>query len=134
MAEPHPAATEQMSIEELISLVATARGRASDAQKAADEAKKEQKALEAALIERMDEVGTTRAGSATHNVSLSEETVPTVVDWEAFLGWAAENDYLGAMVQRRVNAPPYRELLAQGEEVPGLEPFTNRKMSFTKAK
>lgn len=89
----------------------------------------EYKALESRIMETMDREGTRLTASSRTRVSISESTVPTVTDWEAFEQYVKENDAM-YLFERRVASKPWRELQESGERVPGTEPFTRRSLSL----
>lgn len=87
--------------------------------------------LEASLMAQMGDVGLTRAGSNRANAIIQESEVPSIKDWDACLEFLIANDML-FFLQRSINQAPYRDLIATGEAIPGVEPFTRRKLSITK--
>ncbi|MGR5253615.1 hypothetical protein ACPV5S_15565 [Vibrio astriarenae] len=65
-------------------------------------------------------------------ISVKEEDVPQVDDWDAVYRYIhAEQAFY--LLSRRLLAAPYRELLEQGQDVPGTSPTTVRKLSVRKA-
>lgn len=85
------------------------------------------------LLAMLDEQGVN--GTAIYsdagriNVSISEQVVPTVTDWQAVY------DYVDAtgrfqLFERRMSAAAYRELLANNGSVPGVQPFTKRTINM----
>jgi hypothetical protein len=87
--------------------------------------------LEAQVLDELDQQGTQFAGSSRHRATISEQTVPSVTDWDAFYDYVRENDAL-YLFERRVASAPWRELVESGEQVPGTEPFTRRTLSLRK--
>jgi hypothetical protein len=62
-------------------------------------------------------------------VSINEDTVPEVVNWDSvYEHVVATRDF--SLIQRRISSTAYKELLKLGEGVPGLEPRTIRKINF----
>ncbi len=51
---------------------------------------------------------------------------------KAMCGWILENNYLH-FLERRAAVLAYREALNQGIPVPGVLPFSKRKIAFTEA-
>lgn len=92
------------------------------------EMKENKDALEKVLIDLLDDAGITRACNDVINVSVSEEIVPAVQDWEAVFNYIKENDAF-YLLQKRLTAAPYRELINLGDELPGVTPFTKRNLS-----
>ena len=65
-------------------------------------------------------------------VSITENVVPNVVDWEAFGQYVIENGALYLM-ERRPSVKAWRELHESGDTPPGTTPFTKRGLSVRKA-
>ncbi|AGV54081.1 hypothetical protein [Alteromonas mediterranea] len=56
------------------------------------------------------------------NIRVSEKTHASVKDWDALIAWMKENDAF-YLFQKRIASSAYNELLEQGEDIPGIEPF-----------
>ncbi|WP_109092194.1 hypothetical protein [Aggregatibacter kilianii] len=99
-----------------------------------DKALKEQlDEIELQLMVALDKTGLDNATvRGVGQVIKSQEIVPNITDWDDFNAFARDNDML-YLFQRRLNATAYRELLAQGVEVRGLEPTTVAKITVRKA-
>lgn len=85
--------------------------------------------LEDQLMERMEAEGTDKAAGTKASVSISASVVADVQDWDAFWPYVAKNKYWH-LIQKRVSDPAYRELLDMGKKVPGVQPFTKRKLNL----
>lgn len=70
-----------------------------------------------------------RAAIAGLTFSVTTETVPSVTDWNAFGEYIQQNNAL-YLLQRRPAAAAYRELLDEGVEIPGVEPFEKPKLNI----
>lgn len=88
-------------------------------------------ALEARLIERLDEVGTETSRGQLASVTITEQLVPRIEDWGAVEEYVMNNDAI-YLLHRRVSSGPWKELLDTGENVPGITPFTKRAISLRK--
>lgn len=95
--------------------------------KQSDELSKTRKALEADLLDMLDDSGMKRASSYKFSASVMEETVPTVTDWDALHAYIVEND-VPYLLQRRANVKPFQELFEAGVEVPGVEKYKQTKL------
>jgi hypothetical protein len=85
--------------------------------------------IEEQLIGRMTDQELESVKGTKATVSFGQPTVTAkVVDWEAFLAYIYKNKY-GHLLQRRPADPAYRELLALNKVVPGVEPFTKRRLN-----
>ena len=67
--------------------------------------------------------------AAGQKVTLGEAVYPQVEDWDAFHQWIYDNHYLH-FLEKRAAVLAYREALGQGIAVPGVLPFTKRKITF----
>ena len=88
--------------------------------------------LERLLMERLDAEETTKAAGRAASVSVSEEVVPNIDDWEAFYGYVRDNDAFH-LLQRRINTAAWRETAElDGMPPQGTTPFTKRKLNLRK--
>lgn len=84
--------------------------------------------LESALMERLETEGLEKASGTKASVSVGTSVVADVQDWDSFWAYIIKNKYTH-LLQRRVSEPAYRELLDAGKKVPGVQPFTKRKLN-----
>ncbi len=91
--------------------------------------KEDFKELSSQIIVQMDEQGAKRIGGLSANVSISETDVPTVKDWDLVYEYIKTNDSF-YLLQKRMSAAAFRELLNLGHEVPGVEIFKDRKLNL----
>lgn len=87
---------------------------------------------ESDLLTALDAAGLEHAKIDGVSVSISEQTMPSVTDWDALYGFIRDNDAF-YMLQRRVSTGPYREMLQMEQEVPGVEPYVQRKVNMRSA-
>lgn len=92
----------------------------------------EWRTLELEALIRLDDQGMDKASTKRGTISIGENILPQVVDWDAFGEHIIQNDAL-YLLQRRPAAAAYRELLESGETVPGVEPYTQRSINLRKA-
>lgn len=83
---------------------------------------------EAKLLERMDKEGVDKSTGKKASVSISETIKPQTVDWDAFIAYVIKTKQ-GHLVERRPMATACRELWEQKGKIPGLEPFTQRRIN-----
>ena len=82
------------------------------------------------IMDAMDDQQITESKNVSgQKVTLGESVYPQVDDWDAFHSWILENNYLH-FLEKRPAALAYREALGQGIPVPGVLPFTKRKITF----
>lgn len=84
---------------------------------------------EATLMERLDTEGVDKSTGKKASVSISSAVVATIKDWDVFTAYIAKTKYFH-LLQRRVSDVAARELFESKGAVPGLEPFTKRKINI----
>lgn len=89
----------------------------------------ESKIIEVELIERMDSEETDKAGGKKATASISATVVANVEDWDALFAYIHRTKYYH-LLQRRVSDPAMRELFGTKGKVPGVVPFTKRKLNL----
>lgn len=87
------------------------------------------KGIEEQVMERLGTEGLEKATGSKATVSITSTVVADVQDWDSFWPYVAKNKFWH-LVQRRVSDPSYRELLDMGKKVPGVQPFTKRKLNL----
>lgn len=90
---------------------------------------KDIEAAETELLERLDKEGMDKATGRLGTISIGEALVGTIEDWDAFTAFLAKTKNF-QLVQRRISDVAYRELLGMGKPVPGIKPFTKRKLNL----
>jgi hypothetical protein len=86
-------------------------------------------AKEREIIDVMDDQHITETKSEAGKVTLGEAVYPQVEDWDAVYDFILENRFLHCL-EKRFAVLAYREILEQGNVVPGVVPFTKRKITF----
>jgi len=121
-----------LTLDELIDTAYELRERKYQAQAVVDAIDDEFKQLESEIIRRATDLNIKTAGTAVAKISVSEETVPNVTDWDQVFNHIRET---GAfyLLKKQLNTGPYRELIAAGNSLVGVEPFVRRKLSLRKA-
>ena len=91
--------------------------------------KQVQNALEAEIAADMERQGLTQTGNDACTISLKTEVVPTVEDWDAL--WEHIFDTRQTeLLQKRMSATAYRELLAMAQAVPGVRSTELTKVNY----
>ena len=91
--------------------------------------KQVQNALEAEIAADMERQGLTQTGNDVCTISLKTEVVPTVEDWDAL--WEHIFDTRQTeLLQKRMSATAYRELLAMAQAVPGVRSTELTKVNY----
>lgn len=88
-------------------------------------------AAEIVLMETLNRDGVDKATGKLASVSITETVTGNVVDWDAFGAFVIKNKYLH-LLQRRVSDPAIRELFETKGKVPGVEPFTKKRINMRK--
>lgn len=118
-----------MNINELISQRALVKSEIDGVNKVLKDLRQRQDELDVELMKRLDAEGLARTANSEASVSINEEVVPDVQDWDQLYEHVINTGDF-SLIQRRVSSTAYRELLKMGEAVPGLEPRTVRKINF----
>lgn len=87
------------------------------------------KEIEERLLQKMDATGVEKFSTSRGTLSISSSVVADVQDWDAFGAFVVKNKFLH-LLQRRVSEPAYRELLDAGKKVPGVQPFTKKRLNM----
>ena len=118
-----------MNINELIESRAKVKGEKVSLNAQLKELNKTESELDYQLLTQLDEQGLSRTANDKASVSINQDTVPEVTDWDAFYAYVLEQrDF--SLLQRRVSSTAYKELLKLGEGVPGLQPREIRRINF----
>lgn len=87
------------------------------------------KALEGELIARMDQEGVDKSTGKKASVAVSETVVGNITDFDALCAFVKKTGYFH-LLQRRVTDTACRELWEQKKPIPGVEPFTRRRINI----
>ena len=87
------------------------------------------RSLEEQLMTKLDAEGTEKGSGKHATVSISSSVVGNVTDWDALNAYIKKTGYFH-LYQRRVSDPAIRELFESKGSVPGVEPFTKRKLNI----
>ena len=85
--------------------------------------------LEAEIAADMAKQGLTRTGNDVCTISLKTETVPTVEDWDLLHQHIIDTGRF-ELLQKRMSATAYRELIAMEPSVPGVRSTELTKVNF----
>jgi len=95
------------------------------------EAKEAYDTVVADLMDIMNEQGIEKAAGKTASVTLGEQVVATIDDFDKLEKFIKRNNAL-YLFERRISSAAFRELLEQrkGKAVPGLVKFTKHKLNM----
>ena len=88
--------------------------------------------LQSQLLEEMEAAGVDKFSGKLGTVSISTNVVANVEDWDLLYPYIAKNK-AWHLLQRRVSDPAYRELLEAGKKVPGVQPFSKKRLNLRAA-
>ena len=123
---PRSRANYPWSMNQLIDERATIKADMDQINQAKKELQQELDYLDSLLIAKMDKEEINRTANKNASVSINEAE-----DWDAFYKHILDTKEF-ALLQKRVSSVAYKEILAAGEDVPGLAPRTVRRINFKK--
>jgi hypothetical protein len=94
--------------------------------------KSQQRELESQISIRMQEQGLDKISNDICTISLKNEIVPTVEDWDSLHEHITDTKQF-ELLQKRVSATAYRELIAAGMDVPGVKSTELTRINFRSA-
>lgn len=77
--------------------------------------------LEKELLTKMREEGLPSISNDLGTVYISPQVVPTVINWDMFYEYVGRTNSFH-LLERRLTTTAYREMIENGEEVPGVDP------------
>ena len=92
--------------------------------------KEKDRLLDAILIEKMDAQGLTRTANNMSSVTVKEDSVPEVVDWDVFYEHIQETGEF-SLLHRRVSSAAWNESV-KIKDVPGVKATQLRKVNLRK--
>jgi len=120
---------DQMNINQLIEKRAEVKASMEATNQELKQLRQAQDQIDVLLLKKMDAEGLSRTANDKASVSINEDVVPEVTDWDQiYQHIIATGDF--SLVQRRVSSTAYKELLKLGEDVPGMQPRTIRRVNF----
>jgi hypothetical protein len=90
---------------------------------------KQKEELDYQLITLLDAQGLSRTANDKASVSINEDTVPEVKDWDLLYAYIGETGDF-SVLQRRPTKAACEEKWKLGETVPGVEPRSIRRINF----
>lgn len=84
---------------------------------------------EALVMELMDKEGVEKTTGKKASVSITSTVVPQVEDWDAFYAFIHKKKFYH-LLERRPSVTGCRELFETKGMVPGVVPFTKRKLNL----
>lgn len=85
--------------------------------------------METTLLERMDKEGVDKSTGKKATVSISSTVKGNIVDWDTLCKYVKKTDYFH-LFHRRVADEAVREIFETKGSLPGVEPYTKRKVNI----
>ena len=92
--------------------------------------KERDRLLDAILIEKMDAQGLTRTANDESSITVKEDSVPEVVDWDVFYEHIQETGEF-SLLHRRISSAAWNESIKL-KDVPGVKATQLRKVNLRK--
>ena len=110
---------QQVTLDDKMNMLADTRAKLKVLLDQEKELKNVQNALEAEIAADMERQGLTQTGNDVCTISLKTETVPTVEDWDVLHQHISDTGRF-ELLQKRMSATAYRELITMAQSVPGV--------------
>ncbi len=120
---------QQVTLDDKMNMLADTRAKLKVLLDQEKELKQVQNALEAEIAADMERQGLTQTGNDVCTISLKTETVPTVEDWDVLHQHISDTGRF-ELLQKRMSATAYRELIAMEPSVPGVRPTELTKVNY----
>jgi len=120
---------QQVTLDDKMNMLADTRAKLKVLLEQEKELKNVQNALEAEIAADMERQGLTQTGNDVCTISLKTETVPTVEDWDVLHQHISDTGRF-ELLQKRMSATAYRELIAMEPSVPGVRSTELTKVNY----
>tara|TARA_X000001036_G_C20690270_1_gene809149 strand:+ start:5171 stop:5572 length:402 start_codon:yes stop_codon:yes gene_type:complete len=120
---------DQRTIDELISDKAKVKKKMDVHNSHLKDLRAEESEIDSMLLTKMETEGIERTANHVASVSVREEVVPNVENWDEVYPYIVENE-LWSLLHRRISSTSFREIIELGEQVPGITTRTLRKITF----
>lgn len=97
--------------------------------RALKEFREQQEVIDRKLISELEADGVKRTATEHYSVSISEDTVPQVDDWDSFYQYILQHEDF-SLLHRRVSATAWKELAKLGNAVPGISARELKRINF----
>lgn len=121
--------TTNIHLESVAKALKDKRDEISELEKKISQLKEERDVIEERAAVSLKLLGVRSAQTAHGTIGLSASTVATIDDWESFVEYVADNNAFH-LLERRPAQTGCRELMGQGEKIPGVKPFVKTKLTF----
>tara|TARA_R100000742_G_C4184262_1_gene18375 strand:- start:134 stop:508 length:375 start_codon:yes stop_codon:yes gene_type:complete len=122
----------EKKITDLLTELAKTKREIKNLQEAEKLYKQTQRELEAQIVIRMQEQGLDKVSNDLCTISIKQEIVPTVENWDDVHQHIVKTNQF-ELLQKRMSATAYRELIALGMDVPGVKSTELTRVNFRSA-
>ena len=123
---------EVKKITDLLTELAKTKREIKNLQEAEKLYKRTQSELESQIVIRMQEQGLDKVSNDLCTISIKQEIVPTVENWDDVHEHIVKTNQF-ELLQKRMSATAYRELIALGMDVPGVKSTELTRVNFRSA-
>ena len=120
---------QQVNLDDKMNMLADTRAKLKVLLEQEKELKQVQNALEAEIAADMERQGLTQTGNDACTISLKTEVVPSVEDWDVLHKHISDTGRF-ELLQKRMSATAYRELIAMEPSVPGVRSTELTKVNY----
>jgi len=121
--------SEDRNLNALLDELASVRGEIKGLQEQEKVLKLRQNDLDSEIIRKMEDQGLDQIANDLCTVSKKKEIVPTVEDWDVLHQHILDTKQF-ELLQKRMSATAFRELLQMGTPVPGVKATELTKINF----
>ena len=121
--------TENTKLDELMNALVTTRTEIRSLQQEEKALKVHQNDLESEIMWKMEEQGLDQIANDKCTISRKKEVVPTVEDWDQVYQHLIDTKQF-ELLQKRMSATAFRELLQMGMNVPGVKATELTRVNF----
>ena len=122
----------EKKITDLLTELAKTKREIKNLQEAEKLYKRTQSELETQIVIRMQEQGLDKVSNDLCTISIKQEIVPTVENWDDVHEHIVKTNQF-ELLQKRMSATAYRELIALGMDVPGVKSTELTRVNFRSA-
>lgn len=120
---------KEQTMDELLNELTQVRTDLKKLQEKEKEFKGRKMELEAKIVSTLKQQGIDRIGNDSCTLSIKEEIVPTVEDWDQVYQHLLQTKQF-ELIQKRMSATAFRELLQMGMNVPGVKATELTRVNF----
>ncbi len=118
-----------MTLNELIDEKKSIKDQLTDLNVEISKLKEREDTIDTKIIEKLDSEGLARSANEVASVSIREDFVPDVQDWDALYEHIRDTEDF-SLLHRRVSSTAFKERINQGDTVPGLQTREIRRVNF----